>query len=172
MKKYLLFIALLISLTSNAQLVNVTKSPNSCPTPGQITGQMRNLSNTYPLAALDTLTDAGTLYLNIAYWNGSNLPVIMPVYQKGKISFVVKGLKIGGTPAGTVTIEESANGTSWAAVPNAVTADSVYTIVNQSAAQYKAYNYATKYTPYYRVKIVGSGTSTSSWLANWYCTQD
>lgn len=181
MKKILFLFAILISFS-----VSFGQSLTS-PTPGVTTGQMLNTSNTHPSQTNDTLTDAGTLYLSITQWttavSTTRLPALYPLYGSGTLSIIINGVKITGTPAGTVSLEESTDGVHWAQVrlsvmPIIATADTAYvytfydllTIANVSTTQSLSWNLATKPVPYYRLKIAGSGTQTSSWKAWFYFT--
>lgn len=188
MKISLLAVALLISVASFGQ--KTIPLPSTIPTPGAFTGQLLNLSNTYPSATNDTATNTTALYLTVAAWNTTTLlPYIYPLFGSGTITFVVNGVKISGTPAGSITLEESTDGTHWA--QSRVSIDPVisstrtvsaldsntatytmlyadmYTILNVSTTQAFSINLPSKPVPYYRIKILGVGTQTSSWKA-WY----
>jgi hypothetical protein len=92
-------------------------------------------------AAEDTLTDAGTSYLKLTS-NGF----------KNSISFQLKVVKIDGTVAATATLEGSHDGTTYASISS----DS-YTVTNV-ASQSHIWTVAPSSVPYYRIKLVGTGT--------------
>lgn len=185
-----IFALILLGATAMAQKLAVPP-PNSLKG-GNITGQMLNLSNTYVGSRLDSLTNATTKYFNICQIRTTTgLPVNFGLYDKGKLSIIVSGLKISGTPAGTVTVEQSFDGVTWAPVRTKMpprisgvstdttgviyTSDATYTyqnpdeytIVNTSAAQGFSIDLDVKYGYFYRVNITTTGTQVSSWTC-WY----
>ena len=111
MKKLLILSAILFTSVVSFGQANPYPAPNSQPAPFTMTGQMLNTSSTFIYEVLDTATDAQTLYLYTCKYDATtHLPVVYPVYGYGTISFIVKSLKISGTPAGTVSLEESFDG--------------------------------------------------------------
>jgi hypothetical protein len=93
------------------------------------------------IAAEDTLTNAGT----------SNLTLSAPG-AKASISFQLIVTKIDGAVAGTASLEGSHDGTNYAAISG-----TTFTLTNV-AAQTAIWTVAPSSVPYYRIKIVGSGT--------------
>lgn len=171
MKKLLTLIAVLTGFASYAQRTSVP-APVSIPTPYAQTGQMLNLSNTNANATLDTATNATTLYLATASYNSSGLPVKYAVYGQGLFSVIVKGLKISGSPSGSLKLQESYDGTNWADCRAIRVADAVDTILNQSAAQYFSFDREYSFAPYHRVAITTGGSQVSSWAAWWFFNQN
>lgn len=173
MKKIMTVVALLISATVFGQANKTTTPtflhPNYTPVPFVRVGQMLNILNAYPGTLLDTVTNTGSVYL---YTADAGTPLVAvdtfvpyPVIGAGSISFVVTGTKISGTPAGNISLEQSADGVNWGPCRQSA---SVYmdtaTITNTSTIAY-TWDKQVKYALYYRIKITGAGTQATSWKA-------
>lgn len=173
-----LLVACLLCFTGMAQQAypsNFTKLA-----PNKFRAQLINTSNALPNAVLDTATDATALYLTVAKRNTSNLGVAYPLLEGGKATVIVTGVKISGTVAGTISLEQSFDGTIWAPyknslqVPVSTTTGTVtttygtndaYTMQNVSTVQSTSIEVPELNAPYLRVKVGGSGTQSSSWRA-------
>jgi hypothetical protein len=95
-------------------------------------------------SADDTLVDAQTGYLTTTL-NGSY----------GVVSFQLKVTKVSGTVAGTATLEGSHDGVTYASIHG-----TSYTITNV-ASQSAIWTIVPSNVPYYRLKLVMSGTQSS-----------
>lgn len=188
MKKILFVFIALLALTQAQGQTNPYPSPIAMPAPNVFRAQMLNVSNTIPNAVLDTATDATALYLTLAKRTSTGLATAYPLYRSGSLSITVTGVKISGTPAGSITVEQSYDGSVWApihyatAVPlssltstsvtTTYTSSDVFTITNVATVQANSWDFPKKYAPYLRVKIAGTGTQTSSWRAFFTFLQD
>lgn len=164
--------------------------PITAIAPNLFRGQMLNTSNTLPNAVLDTATNATALYLYIAKRvTSTGLATAYPLFKSGSLTIAVTGIKISGTVAGTITVEQSSDGTIWApiryttSVPiSSLTSTSVtttylstdvFTLTDVATVQANSWDYVKKpILPYLRVKIAGTGTQTSSWRAFFVFLQD
>jgi hypothetical protein len=185
MKRFIaITIAICFSLTSFAQGTRVTtpsrNNPNYVPAAYCQAGQLLNIANAYPGTLLDTpATGTQTTYLYTAI-NGSlaapkvtpsvaaDTFVPYPVYGDGQLTIVVNGLKISGTPAGKVVLEESPNGIIWGNSPADVVASTTDTIANVATVQKFTFKRSVKSCPFYRVRIETNGTQQSSWSAQYF----
>lgn len=173
-----LLVACLLSFTGFAQQAYPSNFTRLAP--NKFKAQLINTSNTLPNAVLDTATDATALYLTVAKKNTSNLGVAYPLLEGGKATIIVTGVKISGTVAGTVSVEQSFDGTIWApykraiAVPVSTTTGTVtttyasgdaFTLTDVSTTQAASFEIPELNAPYLRVKVGGTGTQTSSWRA-------
>lgn len=188
MKKLLLFIAVICSFSSFAQ-PGKPPAPNTAPNAYVWTGQMLNTANTYVGSRLDTATNSTPLYLSVCQTATTGLPVVYPLFGSGTMSFLLTGIKISGTPAGTAILEESYDGviygpvhTSNNGLPATATTGTVtttytnttpdvLTIANVATVQGITLNLPTNPAPFYRWNITGSGTQTSSWRGFWCFTR-
>lgn len=172
-------------------------NPNFYPTPNVQVGQLLDITNSYYYLNVTpfvknsfkdtTTTGTATKYLYVAIRGTLSSPTVAPVvaadtfvpypiWADGTISFVVSGIKVSGTPAGSITVEQSADGLIWSPVHTsnnrvaAGTMSSPDTLVINSGSSIQAYSwdYPVKFQPYYRLNISTTGTETSSWRA-WYC---
>lgn len=186
---FALLISILLVAGANAQTFNYP-APITQSAPGVVYGQMLNTSNTYVGSRNDTATNSTALYLYVCKIATSGLPVAYPLYAKGSISFNVSGIKITGNPAGSLSVEQSFDGTNWAPVKTtptiaSISTDSVgviyttlatytynsfdlYSIQDVAGTQSYSFNIGEKHVAYYRIKVGVSGTQTSSWKA-WFC---
>jgi len=175
MKKLLTALLLLVGFASYAQ--NSWYSPYS--NTFETYTQLWNLSNVYYNGVtsanlgnqLDTATDATALYLTTAQWGtgtvNSDTFRVAPINGSGTIHFEITSLKCTGTPTVTVTIEESSNGVSgWSTV--AGTSALTFNPSSLTVSTSQAYDLSVKYCKYYRVKVLGTGTQTTSWQARAY----
>lgn len=173
MKKLLFVFAFFFSLCT-AYGQTKPPAPDTLMSGYEQFGQMLNLSTTIAYETLDTATtssSATTLYLTVCqYSKTTGLPLLYPLIGTGSISFIVKGLKISGTPSGVVLLQGSNNGRDWAQLGSArtiVTADTM-TITNVTGAQTYPWALTEKDFLYYRLAIIiPSGTQSTSWSA-WY----
>lgn len=103
------------------------------------------LSNTASgVKPLDTITNAGTVTMSSAIVKGApNQTTVSATFTK-----------LTGTVAGTATLLGSLNGTDWAS------ASSTSYTVTDVATQTTSWPLTGKNYLYYRVNVVGSGTST------------
>lgn len=180
MKRIFTFL-LALCITASA-IAQITLPSNfTALSPNKYRAQLINLSNTLPNAVLDTATDATALYLTVAKKNASNLGVIYPLYDAdASLSILATGVKISGTLAGTVSLEQSFDGTNWApvtlswevprtsvvgATTTTYTSKDVLPLSDVSTVQSIAWNIPYISAAYYRVKVGGTGTQTSSWKA-------
>jgi hypothetical protein len=153
---FVLALVALFSITAKSQITT--------PTPGYITGQMVNLSNPIPYAALDTTTNATTIYLSTAKWSSTTgLPYVNPVYGAGTISFTVAGRVISGTAHGYAKLQQSVDGVNWGDVYNGTTL--IIDSNNVVTATPVTHDFVAKYSPYYRVKVYTWGTSVMTFIA-------
>lgn len=151
--------------------------------PNVYRGQMLNTSNTHVGQRNDTATNSTALYLYTCKIASTGLPAAYPLLEGGTLSILVSGIKVSGTAAGSISLEESFDGTNFAPVrgsaqvPVATTSGTVtttytnqdaFTITDVATQQSYSWDLPTFSAPYYRVKVAGSGTQTSSWKA-WFC---
>lgn len=94
----------------------------------------------------DTVVNAATVNLDLKTNNAYN-----------NVSFQLVTTKLTGTVAGTAKLQASNDGTNWLTI-NTAGADTA-TITNVAAFSY-FWNEAPNHYLYYRLNIVGSGTST------------
>jgi hypothetical protein len=182
-----LLTALLICLTSFAQTRATTASrenPNYVPVPYCMQGQMLNIANAYPGNALDTsVTGSTTSYLYVAINGSLAIPEVNPVtaadtfvpypiWGVGLMTITVNVLKISGTPACTITLEESTDAVHWSPCPADVIADGVDTVANVATTQQFTFKRRFKSSPHTRVKFSWSGTETSSYSSFYSWARD
>lgn len=203
MKKLITLIALLCTVVSYGQpfkspTVQTFSNPNYWPTPYIQVGQMLDITNSYYYLNVTpfvknsfkdtTTTGTATKYLYVAIRGTLASPTVAPVsavdtfvpcpiYGVGVLSFMVSGIKVSGTPAGSITVEQSPDGLVWSPVHTSnqrilyaagVTAPDTLVINSGTAIQAYSWDYPVKYMAYYRLNISTTGTETSSWRA-WYC---
>ena len=173
------------------------------PSPYTIAGQMIRVDNPYayeqfnvkPFIAysfLDTTsTGTSTMYLYIStngkYVSPAVTPraladtfVPYPIYATGSLEIAAFFIKVSGTPAGSITIEESNNGYSWAPVHlsdarvvssvntgtvtayNSLSAPDSMQIANVATVQKYAWHFPIKYDFFYRANISTTGTETGT----------
>lgn len=133
-----------------------------------VTGQLVNLSNSIAGATNDTANNAATIYLTLAKWSSTGVPSAFGLMGNGSLSVVVNGVKITGTPAGTIRLEESPDGVHWGPCPSGAFVDAVDTILNVATVQKYTFSREVKLSPFYRAAITTIGTQSSSWQA-WLC---
>jgi hypothetical protein len=181
--KRLLFILMAVFSITGAQAQVTYPSNFTKLTAGTFRTQLLNTSSTIPNAVLDTQTNSTALYLTVAKRTSTNLATAYPIFADATMSFIVSGIKISGTLAGTLSLEESFDGTIYGPVRNATQVpvstltgtttttysnSDAYTVVDGAAVISYSWDLPYRYAPYYRVKIVAGGTQTSSWRA-WLC---
>jgi hypothetical protein len=178
---FALSVAIFSLFSVSAQVVY--PSPITQLAPNIYRGQMLNTSNTHVGQRNDTATDGTALYLYTCKIASTGLPVAYPLLEGGTLSILVSGIKVSGTAAGSISLQESYDGTNWAPVrgsaqvPVSTSVGTVtttyvnqdaFTITDVSTQQSYSWDLPTFGAPYYRVKVLGSGTQTSSWKA-WFC---
>ena len=183
MKKLLLiFIAIFSIAGAQAQVSYPSNFSHLSPDVYKV--QMLNTSNTIPNAVLDTATDGTALYLTVAKRvTSTGLSTAYPIYENVTMSVIISGIKVSGTLAGTLSLQESFDGVVWGPVRNATqvpvatltgsttttysNGDS-YTLTDVATTVSYSWDLLYRFAPYYRVKVLGSGTQTSSWRS-WLC---
>lgn len=162
--RYLLFLVLIFTATTLTYGQGKTPTfyhPNYVPAPFCIAGQMLNTSNAYPGTQLDTLAASTTINLTIADAAVTTFAPY-PVFGTGTITFIANCTKISGSPAGTITIQKSGDGATWAPiVAGTVAGSDTFTIANVSGVQSYSWDKPIKYAPYYR-GVIATTSATQS----------
>lgn len=111
------------------------------------------LAQTKLTPVTDTLTNADTTYLSLSKISG----------YYNSVAIQVNASKISGTVGGSAVVQGSVDGTNYIDLPTAV-ADSM-SLTNGSSSHIWAIE-SPPY-PYYRVKIITSGTQKSAFQGYW-----
>lgn len=168
MKNLFIAIFCLISVASYAQVTDTSL------TPFERSGQMLVLSKTYTGTYKDTLTNAATLYLNVC--KGKNAHIVKnPIWGQGLLDITVIETKISGAPYGSMRLQASTDGTTWANVAyNYTTTIYVDSVIIDSVSGSKSKTWhLPKTQPYYRAYIdIPAGTQSSSYQGFWYYTKN
>jgi hypothetical protein len=162
MKRLLTLFALLISFASFGQPLTHNET-----IPFIIKGQMLQSGKTYTGNFLDTVTDAGTIYLYTCVGSNGSLRQ-GPVYGTGDLEVKFWYTKISGTPAPIIRLESSFDSTNWANEPYYTNYTDTLAIGAVQPTFNKTWYISNKVAPYYRIKITVSGTQSSSYMAQYF----
>jgi hypothetical protein len=128
------------------KIVPMTKVVSNLPTTANLT------------IALDTVTNTGTNYLS-GYTDKS----------AGTVTIQAVMAKLSGTPAGTVTLQGSVDGSNWVTVTGTATGvqTGAFTATNVTS-QSTSWTLVGNPYPWYRVTWTGSGTMSCTLAGNIY----
>lgn len=166
----LLFCATFLTSPTQAQVVQ------NIPSPGTLTGQLLIPNKTYTGTFIDTFTNAGTYYLTIV--SGRSGSTANPldtaaIWGSGLLQISFTETKISGAPYGNARIECSPDGVKWypaAYYPNTNYQDT--TIIDSLAgSRSRTYN-VVKTMPYYRLKVILTGTQSTSWVSQYFLQRE
>ena len=146
------------------------------PTPGSLTGQLLVPGKTYTGTFVDTFTNAGTFYLTIVSGrSGSSTNPLdtAAIWGAGLLQISFTETKISGAPYGNARIEQSPDGVKWYPAvyyPNANYQDT--TLIDSAATtRSRTYN-VPKVAPYYRLKVILTGTQSTSWVSQFFLQRE
>lgn len=168
MKRFLFALLCALCFVTGAYAQTVA----SIPTPGSITGQLLTVAKTYTGTYKDTFTNAGTNYLTIVTGRNGSLTA-GPTWGAGLLQIAFTETKISGAPYGNARIEMSFDGTNWyPAVYYPSTNYQDTTLIDSLAAtRSRTYN-VVKVAPYYRLKVVLTGTQSTSWVSQYFLQRE
>lgn len=140
--------------------------------------QMWNISSVYFNSVtvsnignqLDTLINTATLQLSTSRWGtgfvNADTFTYAPVNGVGSITLSANGLKCTGSPTVTIFPERSADGIHWAPITGVVTVTVVPTSLTVPVEA--EFTFTDNRVGFYRLNITGSGSSTTSWYADYF----
>jgi hypothetical protein len=123
---------------------------------------LQTANSTYYLSK-DTATDAGDVWLGIAYTSAGYTALVKDYYLA--VQPVVATLT--GSPTGTVYLQASLNQSNWVTLNtnNSTLSATIDTMAYASASTLWV---VETFYPYYRVFYNGAGTQTSTITAKWW----
>lgn len=172
MKKLIVLIALFSSILSQAQTsLPRLAAPNKYISAFEQVGQLVNIASTYPNVVLDTITTsstAATTYLSTGQYNGAT-PALFALTGSGTMSFTISILKISGTPAGSIALQGSINGSQWGPIHDgSLLSSDTLQLSNTATAQQYTWGLGSKKFPYYRLCVICPSSTQSISFSGWY----